>query len=107
MMEGVVTNREGTGGPANIPTSEIPDVAVGGKTGTADVGTTSGSGLQPDAWFTGFALVKGEPKIAVAVVMENAGVSGNEVTGGEAAGPVARKVMEAYLKSSPPAETKC
>jgi hypothetical protein len=34
-------------------------------------------------------------------------VSGNEVTGGEAAGPVARKVMEAYLKSSPPEETKC
>jgi peptidoglycan glycosyltransferase len=105
MMEGVVTSPEGTGGPANI--TDIPDVVVGGKTGTADVGKTSGSGLEPDAWFTGFGLVKGEPKIAVAVVMENAGVSGNEVTGGEAAGPVARKVMEAYLKSSPQAETKC
>jgi peptidoglycan glycosyltransferase len=105
MMEGVVSG--GTGGPANISTSEIPDVVVGGKTGTADVGTTSASGVEPDAWFTGFALVKGEPRIAVAVVMENAGVSGNEVTGGQAAGPVARKVMEAYLKSSPPEETKC
>jgi penicillin-binding protein A len=106
MMEGVVSSPAGTGGPANI-TDMGSDVVVGGKTGTADVGTTSASGVQPDAWFTGFALLKGDPKIAVAVVMENAGVSGNEVTGGEAAGPVARKVMEAYLKSSPPEETKC
>jgi peptidoglycan glycosyltransferase len=31
--------------------------------------------------------------------MENAGVAGNETTGGLAAGPVAKQVMEAYLKS--------
>jgi peptidoglycan glycosyltransferase len=98
MMEGVVT--EGTGGPANV-TDLGPDVVIGGKTGTADVGVTSASHVQPDAWFTGFALVKGEPKIAVAVVMENAGVAGNEVTGGQAAGPVAKAVMEAYLKTLP------
>ena len=99
MMEGVVTSPEGTGGPANI-TDLGPSVKVGGKTGTADVGQTSASHLAPDAWFTGFALVKGEPRIAVAVVMENAGVSGNEATGGLAAGPVAKAVMEAYLKST-------
>jgi penicillin-binding protein A len=98
MMEGVVTSPEGTGGPANI-TDLGPDVKVGGKTGTADVGVTSASRVQPDAWFTGFALVKGEAKIAVAVVMENAGVAGDEVTGGQAAGPVAKQVMEAYLRS--------
>lgn len=98
MMEGVVTSPEGTGGPANI-TDLGPSVVVGGKTGTADVGITSASKIAPDAWFTGFALVKGDPKIAVAVIQENAGVAGNETTGGLAAGPVARKVMEAYLKS--------
>jgi peptidoglycan glycosyltransferase len=98
MMEGVVTSREGTGGPANI-TDLGPDVVVGGKTGTADVGTTSASREAPDAWFTGFALVKGVPRIAVAVVIENGGVAGNETTGGLAAGPVAKQVMEAYLKS--------
>jgi peptidoglycan glycosyltransferase len=104
MMEGVVTSPEGTGGPAN--TDLGPSVVVGGKTGTADVGVTSASRKQPDAWFTGFALQQGVPKIAVAVVMENAGVSGNEVTGGEAAGPVAKAVIEAYLKSTP-AGTNC
>jgi peptidoglycan glycosyltransferase len=98
MMEGVVTSPEGTGGPANI-TDLGPNVKVGGKTGTADVGVTSGSKIPPDAWFTGFALVKGEPKIAVAVVIEHGGVAGNETTGGLAAGPVAKAVMEAYLKS--------
>ena len=100
MMEGVVNSPEGTGGPANI-TDLGPSVVVGGKTGTADTGITSASGSKPDAWFTGFALQQGVPKIAVAVVMENAGVSGNEFTGGEAAGPVAKDVMEAYLKSTP------
>ena len=98
MMKGVVTSREGTGGPANI--TDLPGVTVGGKTGTADVGITSASKQAPDAWFTGFALVKGDPRIAVAVIMENAGVSGNETTGGLAAGPVAKKVMEAYLRST-------
>lgn len=98
MMEQVVTSPEGTGGPANI-TSLGSDVVVGGKTGTADVGLTSGSKVAPDAWFTGFALRKGAPKIAVAVLVENGGVQGNEATGGLAAGPIAKKVMTAYLKS--------
>ena len=39
-------------------------------------------------------MVKSEPKIAVAVLLEN---SGN--TGGEDSAPAARKVMEAYLRS--------
>jgi peptidoglycan glycosyltransferase len=95
MMEGVVSH--GTGTDANI--TDMPGVVVGGKTGTADVGATSAINVQPDAWFTGFALANGEPKIAVAVILENAGVNGNEVTGGKAAGPVAKAVMEAYLKS--------
>lgn len=98
MMEAVVTSKEGTGGPANI-TGFHSSVTVGGKTGTADVGITSASKVEPDAWFSGFALVNGQPKIAVAVIIENGGVAGNESAGGQAAGPVAKAVMEAYLKS--------
>ncbi len=32
------------------------------------------------------------------MIIENGGVQGNETTGGEAAAPVAKAVMEAYLK---------
>ncbi|MGH8961856.1 MAG: peptidoglycan D,D-transpeptidase FtsI family protein [Jatrophihabitantaceae bacterium] len=98
MMEGVITSPEGTGGSANI--TDIPGVVVGGKTGTADTGIfVHGKETPPHAWFTGFALENGTPKIAVAVIIENGGVNGNETTGGLAAAPVAKAVMEAYLKS--------
>ena len=98
MMEGVVTSPEGTGHPA-----AIPNVVVGGKTGTADTGRTlkNGQPEPPDAWFIGYAMDNGIPKIAVAVIIENGGVAGNETTGGEAAAPVAKAVMEAYLKGHP------
>jgi peptidoglycan glycosyltransferase len=95
MMEAVVTSPEGTGGSA-----AIPGVTVGGKTGTADTGIfKNGQQTPPHAWFSGFALQNGNPKIAVAVVIENGGVSGDETTGGLAAAPVAKAVMEAFLKS--------
>ena len=98
MMEGVVTAPEGTGGSARI--TDIPNIVVGGKTGTADTGIfKNGVETPPHAWFTGFALQNGAPKIAVAVIIENGGVNGNETTGGLAAAPVAKAVMEAYLKS--------
>ncbi|MDT4891342.1 MAG: penicillin-binding protein [Pseudonocardiales bacterium] len=98
MMEAVVTAPEGTGGPAQI--TDIPNVVVGGKTGTADTGIfKNGQQTPPHAWFSGFALQNGNPKIAVAVVIENGGVSGDETTGGLAAAPVAKAVMEAFLKS--------
>ncbi|MDP9093042.1 MAG: penicillin-binding transpeptidase domain-containing protein [Actinomycetota bacterium] len=99
MMVGVVTSPEGTGGPANI--TDIPNVVVGGKTGTADTGIFKG-GVQtpPHAWFSGFATLNGSAKIAVAVIIENGGINGSETTGGLAAAPVAKAVMEAYLRSS-------
>ncbi len=112
LMRGVVVNPEGTGAPANI--TDIPGVTVGGKTGTADTGFCqvgskvgpcsddafqNGTPTPPHAWFSGFALQNGDPKIAVAVIIENGGVNGNETTGGLAAAPVAKQVMEAYLKS--------
>ena len=39
-------------------------------------------------------MVRGQPKIAVAVILEN-----GDATGGEDAAPKARQVMEAYLRS--------
>lgn len=98
MMQGVITSPEGTGKAANI--TDIPGVTVGGKTGTADTGIfKDGKETPPHAWFSGYALQNGNPKIAVAVIIENGGVDGNETTGGLAAAPVAKAVMEAYLKS--------
>ena len=94
-----MTAPEGTGGAAAI--TDIPGVVVGGKTGTADTGIfKNGKETPPHAWFSGFALKNGQPKIAVAVIIENGGVNGNETTGGLAAAPVAKAVMEAYLKST-------
>ena len=92
MMENVVTKGTGTA-------AQIPGVKVGGKTGTADNGPVNANGEYvnaPHAWFTGFALDPTHP-IAIAVVLENAGVTGSESAGGTAAAPLARMVMQAYL----------
>lgn len=85
MMINVVDN--GTGSAA-----QIRGIDVGGKTGTAD----NVVGEPPHAWFVGFAK-DGDRSIAVAVVIENGGVSGSETTGGLAAAPVAQSVIKAYL----------
>ena len=101
LMEGVVTNPAGTGGAAAI--TDVPNVVVGGKTGTADTGRTlsNGQAEPPDSWFIGYAMQSGVPKIAVAVVVENGGNSANETTGGANAAPIAQAVMSAYLKANP------
>ena len=94
MMVDVVNKGTGTA-------AQIPNVQVAGKTGTADNGPqrSDGSYVQPPhAWFSGFAPAD-NPKIAVAVILENGGVAGNETTGGLAAAPVAGAVMKAYLAS--------
>jgi peptidoglycan glycosyltransferase len=101
MMEGVVTAPEGTGHGA-----AVPGVLVGGKTGTADTGLTlkDGSDEPPHSWFIGFAIDKGLPKIAVAVLIEHSGlvVKNHQIdpngpqTDTEAA-PIAAQVMQAYL----------
>jgi peptidoglycan glycosyltransferase len=85
MMEGVVT--DGTGKAA-----QIPGVAVAGKTGTAQ----HAPGKPPHAWFTGFAPAD-DPKVAVAVVVEDGGNAGSEAAGGRVAAPIAKAVMEAVI----------
>ncbi|MEY2946367.1 MAG: hypothetical protein RL243_1144, partial [Actinomycetota bacterium] len=47
-------------------------------------------------WFTGFAPAN-NPKVAVAVVVEDGGGMGQSGFGNLLAAPVARKVMEAVL----------
>lgn len=78
LMVSVVT--AGTGRAA-----AIPDIEVGGKTGTAQ--NPEGT---PTVWFVGFA----GDRVAVAVVLPDAGEG---ATGGGEAAPIARAVMEAAL----------
>jgi peptidoglycan glycosyltransferase len=63
----------------------IEGLPVAGKTGTAE----TGRGTLNDAWFIAFAPVE-RPSVAIAVVVEDT----NE-TGGTAAAPIARQVLEA------------
>lgn len=85
LMASAVEN--GTGRPA-----QLPDVAVAGKTGTAQ----SGSDAPPHAWFTSFAPAD-DPRVAVAVVVENGGIEGDIASGGTTAAPIAREVLAALL----------
>ena len=85
MMVDVVQN--GTGKPG-----QINGVQVAGKTGTAQTSPEK----PPFAWFTAFAPAN-DPKIAVAVMIEDAGVARDDISGGKLAAPVAKKVMEAVL----------
>ncbi len=85
MMVSVVNNGSGV-------RAQIPGVEVAGKTGTAQHDLKK----PPHAWFISFAPAT-DPKVAVAVVVEDGGVSGSEVGGGRVAAPIARAVMEAVL----------
>lgn len=87
--------REGTGTNA-----WIPGATVGGKTGTAQHGL--GNSGTPYAWFVSWAQGDRdlEPKVAVAVVVEDADADRGEISGGGDAAPIARAVMKAVLKST-------
>lgn len=85
-MRRVVDGEHGTGRRA-----QIPGIEVSGKSGTAQVPNREND----DAWFVAFAPFE-NPEIAVAVVVEGGGA------GGAVAGPVARKVLEAYFATSQP-----
>jgi penicillin-binding protein A len=83
-MRGVVTN--GTGGNASVS-----GISVAGKTGTADHDDKPNVDEPPHSWFIGFAPYE-NPKIAVAVIVEEGGV------GGGAAAKISSGVIRAYLK---------
>ena len=78
----------GTGTPARIP-----NVEVAGKTGTAQ----SEASRPPYAWFVSFAPAH-DPQVAVAVLIKDAGVARDAISGGGLAAPIAKAVMEAVLK---------
>ena len=85
MMERVVTQGTGT-------RAQIPGIRVAGKTGTAEAGDGP-----PHAWFIGFAPVE-SPRIAIAVVVASGGNVGESATGGLVAAPIAKEVMNAWLR---------
>jgi peptidoglycan glycosyltransferase len=65
--------------------AQISNVSVSGKTGTAQ----NASG-EDHAWFVGFAPAE-KPKAVVSVIIENGG------SGGQVAGPIARKLLQKVL----------
>ena len=85
MMIEVVDN--GTAAPA-----AIPGIKVGGKTGTAQ----SAADRPPYAWFVSFAPAD-DPQVAVAVLVEDAGVERDQISGSGLAAPIAKSVMEAVI----------
>ena len=88
-MQDVVTQ-----GTARV--AQIPGINVCGKTGTAEnYGVINGKRekLDDHSWFVCFAP-REDPKIAVAVIVENAGF------GATWAGPIARMMIERYLLDS-------
>lgn len=86
MMREVV--QDGTGRSA-----QIEGIPVAGKTGTAQ----SAADRPPYAWFTAFAPAD-DPRVAVAVVVEEADVAATDVSGGRLAAPIARQVIQAVLE---------
>ena len=86
MMVAVVT-----GGTAR--NAAIHGVDVAGKTGTAQ----SSPERPPYAWFVSFAPA-GDPKVAVAVLVQDAGVARDQISGSGLAAPIASAVMEAVVK---------
>ena len=89
LMVGVVTGGTGFAGA-------IPEAQVAGKTGTAELGPAPGQEDEEnpiqikDAWFAAFAPAE-KPRLAVAVMLIDAGASGGEVAAPAAvAGPLGR-----------------
>jgi len=77
----------GTGTPA-----KIPGIEVAGKTGTAQ----SAASRPPYAWFVSFAPAR-DPQVAVAVLIQDAGVARDAISGGGLAAPIAKAVMQAVI----------
>lgn len=91
LKQAMINVVEGPRGTASV--LRIPGYEVGGKTGTAQLGTDP---PMSHTWITGFAGPPGDPQIAVAVVVLNQS-GARESTGGRVAGPIAKAVLEAGL----------
>ena len=91
---GVVNEPGGTAHSARLPFA-----TVAGKTGTAQViqqkvaGRKLSGKSEDHAWFVAYAPAE-NPKIAVAVLVEHSG------HGGSVAAPIAKRVIEEYLKNA-------
>ena len=92
MMVNVVTSGTGTA-------AQIPGVIGGGQDGDR---TARRAGTAPHAWFVCFAPAGPDevPTIAVAVIVLDGGRPGSEATGGRVAAPIAKQVIEAYLRET-------
>jgi peptidoglycan glycosyltransferase len=86
MMIEVVDTGTGT-------TAQIPGIKVAGKTGTAQ----TSADRNPYAWFVSFAPAD-DPQVAVAVLIEDAGVARDAISGSGLAAPIAKSVMEAVMQ---------
>ncbi|QIS07970.1 peptidoglycan D,D-transpeptidase FtsI family protein [Nocardia arthritidis] len=69
---------------------------IASKTGTAEHGSNPRQ-TPPHAWYIAFAPAQ-NPKIAIAVIVENGGDRALAATGGSVAAPVARAVLDAGLQ---------
>ena len=97
MMRRVVNDGNGTGTAA-----QIAGVTVAGKTGTAQNDAADGTPRDPHAWFIAFAPFEA-PRVAIAVFVENGGTpgSGDAITGGRIAAPIAKTMLELLLAQAP------
>ena len=87
-MRGVVHGGTGTA-------AQIDGVDIGGKTGTAQLGTTPATS---EAWFICFAGKPNQPaSVAVAVIVEGE-PGASESTGGRIAAPIAKQLVEKVLQ---------
>jgi peptidoglycan glycosyltransferase len=86
MMVNVVNSGTGTN-------AQIPNVKVGGKTGTAQ----RGDGQNPLAWFISYASVNGKSVAVAVLVQDDDAKKRDDISGGGFAAPVAKQVMETAL----------
>jgi peptidoglycan glycosyltransferase len=92
MMVQVTESGQGTGRAARIP-----GMQVAAKSGTAEHGQdAAGNPLAPHAWFISFAPAD-DPKVAVAVLVENGGLSAPGPGASFDAAPLAQEVMKAVM----------
>jgi len=109
VIDGMAQAVSTPGGTAFASAGQNARYKWGGKTGTAQVVAIKQNEnvhakilderKRDHSWFIAFAPLD-DPKIAVAVLVENGGF------GAAAAAPIARKVIDAYLLGPPPADQK-